>query len=201
MLAAREMLEQVGKLGLRLDSLGADKAYRSGEFRAWLLARGIQPRIPVIGRRHQAHGRFTREQFHYDRGENVYYCPEGKPLRYSRPDRRERKYMYCATAMQCQHCPQKKRCTPGSLRTLFVHWEEPAREAVRALAGTPAYVRSQRDRGKMEASFSELKQRLGLHRMRLRRLWNVFIGGNSSEHQKVSKVPGSTRATPQPCTT
>ena len=44
---------------------------------------------------------------------------------------------------------------------------------VRALAGTAAYVRSQRARGKIETLFSELKQRLGLRRVRLRRLWNV----------------------------
>ena len=75
--------------------------------------------------------------------------------------------------MPCQHCPKKNRCTPGSFRTVVVHWEEPAREAVRALVGTPAYVRSQRERGKIEALFSELKQRLGLRRVRLRRLWNV----------------------------
>jgi len=41
------------------------------------------------------------------------------------------------------------------------------------LAGTPAYIRSQRLRRKIEALFSELKQRLGLRRVRLRRLWNV----------------------------
>ena len=44
---------------------------------------------------------------------------------------------------------------------------------VRALAGTPAYERSQRDRYKVEALFAELKQRLRLGRVRLRRLWNV----------------------------
>jgi hypothetical protein len=46
-------------------------------------------------------------------------------------------------------------------------------DEVRALAGTPAYVRSQRARGKIEALFSELKQRVGVRRVRLRRLWNV----------------------------
>ena len=44
---------------------------------------------------------------------------------------------------------------------------------VRALAGTPAYERSRRDRYKVEALFAELKQRLRLGRVRLRRLWNV----------------------------
>src|SRR2546425_70105 len=53
----------IKKLGVRPESLGADKGYGSGEFLAWLLARGVQPHIPVIDRRHQTGGRFTREQF------------------------------------------------------------------------------------------------------------------------------------------
>jgi hypothetical protein len=43
MLAARRMLQQVDKLRLRPESLGADKTYGSGEFLAWLLERNIQP--------------------------------------------------------------------------------------------------------------------------------------------------------------
>lgn len=54
-----------------------------------------------------------------------------------------------------------------------MHWEESAREAARALAGTPAYERSRRARYKVEALFAELKQRLRVDRVRLRRLWNV----------------------------
>jgi hypothetical protein len=54
-----------------------------------------------------------------------------------------------------------------------VHWEEPARERVRALVATPAYERSRRDRYKVEALFAELKQRLRMGRVRLRRRWNV----------------------------
>src|SRR5207237_2952110 len=64
--AARKMMERVEKLGVRPESVGADKGYGSGEFLAWLLARGVQPHIPVIDRRHQTAGRFTRDQFHYD---------------------------------------------------------------------------------------------------------------------------------------
>ncbi len=54
-----------------------------------------------------------------------------------------------------------------------MHWNEPARQAVGALAGTPAYKLSQRSRYKIEALFAELKQRIRLPRVRLRRLWNV----------------------------
>jgi hypothetical protein len=44
------------------------------------LEQNIQPHIPVIDRRHQTQGHFTREQFRYEPKENAYYCPEGKAL-------------------------------------------------------------------------------------------------------------------------
>jgi len=55
-LAARRILEHVAGLGIRPQNLAADKAYGSGEFPAWLLARDIQQHIPVIDRRHQTRG-------------------------------------------------------------------------------------------------------------------------------------------------
>lgn len=171
--AARRMIERVQKLGLRPGNLGADKAYGSGEFLAWLLARGVQPHIPVIDRRHQTGGHFTRDQFRYSPAENVYYCPEGKPLRYRGQQRTMRGSSYCSTAAQCQGCPQKTRCTPAAYRKLFIHWDEPARQVARSLVGTPAYERSRRARYKIEALFAELKQPMRMQRVRLRRLWNV----------------------------
>ena len=173
MVAARRMVERVEKRGLKPESLGADKAYGSGEFLAWLLARGVQPHIPVIDRRHQTGGHFTRDQFRYEPKKNVYYCPEGKPLRYRGQHRTERGSSYCSTASQCQGCPQKMRCTPTAYRTLFIHSDEPARQVARALASTPAYKRSRRARYKIEALFAELKLRMRMQRVRLRRLWNV----------------------------
>ncbi len=172
-LAARHMLEHVGQFGIHPQNLAADKAYGSGEFLAWLLARNIQPHIPVIDRRHQTQGRFTREHFRYEPKENTYYCPEGKPLRYRGLERKSRGYVYYSTEAQCQACPQKKLCTPAPARKLYVHWQEPARQTVRALAGTPDYKRSQRARYKVEALFAELKQQIKLRKVRLRRLWNV----------------------------
>ena len=172
-LAARRMLEHVGQFGIHPQSLAADKAYGSGEFLAWLLERNIQPHIPVIDRRHQTQGHFTREQFRYEPKENAYYCPEGKPLHYRGPRRSSQGDLYRSTETQCQGCSQKNACTRGPYRRLFVHWQEPARQTVRALAGTPEYKRSQRARYKVEALFAELKQQIKLRRVRLRRLWNV----------------------------
>ena len=171
--AARKMVDQIHKFGIRPESLAADKAYGSGEFLAWLLEHGVQPHIPVIDRRHQTGGLFTREQFRYEPAENVYYCPEGKALAYRGRRRESQGYVYRSTEAQCGGCPQKKRCTAGPYRRLFVHEQESVRQAVRALVGTPAYERSRRDRYRIEGLFAELKQRMRLGRVRLRRLWNV----------------------------
>jgi len=172
-LAARRMVERVGQFGIQPQNLAADKAYGSGKFLAWLLERNIQPHIPVIDRRHQTQGHFTQEHFRYEPKENVYYCPEGKALRYRGQARGSRGSVYCTAEEQCLGCPQKKLCTTGLSRRLFIHWEEPARQTVRALASTPDYKRSQRARYKVEALFAELKQQIKLRKTRLRRLWNV----------------------------
>jgi transposase len=171
-LGAGRMIEQMGQFGVRPQNLAADKAYGSGEFLAWLLERGIQPHIPVMDRQHQTSGRFTRDMFRYAPQENAYYCPEGKPLHYRGQKRSSQGDLYRSTEAQCRGCPQKKSCTGGSYRRLFVHWQEPARQTVRALAGTPDYKRSQRARYKIEALFAELKQQIKLGRVRLRKLWN-----------------------------
>jgi transposase len=71
-LAARRMLEHIAQFGIHPQNLAADKAYGSGEFLAWLLARNIQPHIPVIDRGHQTQGHFTREHFRYEPKENAY---------------------------------------------------------------------------------------------------------------------------------
>jgi len=115
-------------------------------------------------------GQLVREErIEHERGP----CPQGQPLRYRRAHPTAHGDIYSTTPEQCRECPQKQRCTPGVVRRLFVHREEAARETVRALAGTPAYARSQRERYKVEALFAELKQRLRLGRLRLRRLWNA----------------------------
>jgi transposase len=171
--AARKMIERVQHLGVQPESLGADKAYGSGEFLAWLLAHDVQPHIPVIDRLHQTYGRFTREQFRYEPAENVFYCPEGKPLRFRGVGRSNQVYMYQARESDCQRCPLKKRCTPGVSRRVVVHWHEAARQTVRELAGTAEYERSRRLRYRIEALFAELKLRIRLGRVRLRRQWNV----------------------------
>ena len=123
MLAARRMLEQAkGRWGICPESLGADKAYGSGEFLAWLLEQKVQPHIPVIDRRHQTHRYFTQDQFQYDPKENAYRCPQGQMVRYRGLAVPTQSYVYRTTESQCRECPVKKRCTRGAVRKIAVSW-------------------------------------------------------------------------------
>ena len=205
-LAARRMLTHVKeRFGVSPEGVGADKAYGSGEFLAWLLERSIQPYIPVIDRRHQTHRRFTRDQFQYDPVENVFRCPQGQALRYRGMDRQAQGHLYQTAESQCRGCPVKKRCTGGSTRRIFVHWHEPARQTARELAQTPAYACSKRERNKIEALFSELKLRVGLRRVRLRRLWNVseqfYLAATAQNLKRLVRFLAQRESASVPCIT
>jgi len=62
--AVKAMLARAaGVFGFAPSCLGADKSYGTGPFLAWLLARGVDPHIPVLDRMTQTNGMFTRESF------------------------------------------------------------------------------------------------------------------------------------------
>ena len=58
-----------------------------------------------------------------------------------------------------------QRCLPG-----LIIQNEPARQRARELVNTPEFAKAQRQRKKVEALFAELKNQIGLRRLRLRRL-------------------------------
>jgi hypothetical protein len=64
---------------------------------------------------------------------------------------------------------------------------------------TPEFVKAQRQRKKMEALFAELKNQIGLRRLRLAetqiRARAVLPGSGSSEHQATRPLPQSADAT------
>ena len=57
-----------------------------------------------------------------------------------------------------------------SVRYLAIHMDEPARQRARELVQTSEFAHAQRQRKKVEALFAELKNQIGLRRVRLRRL-------------------------------
>jgi hypothetical protein len=110
------------------------------------------------------------DKFTYVPEENGYLCPEGKLLKYVGINKRNRTHLYYSTVKRCRECSQKSRCTRGKYRTLCIHTCEPARQRAHALAQTPAFAIAQRARRKVEALFAELKNYIGLRRLRLRRM-------------------------------
>ena len=77
--------------------------------------------------------------------------------------------LYRARQSDCSACALKDRCCPGQPhRKVPRSVHEAARDAARRLAGTPEYIRSRRERKKVEMLFAHLKRILRLNRLRLR---------------------------------
>jgi hypothetical protein len=110
------------------------------------------------------------DQFTYVPEENCYICPEGKILKYNGINKRNHTHVYYSTPKRCRDCSQKSRCTRGKYRTIAIHTCEPARQRARDRAETAEFAISQRARRKVEALFAELKNYIGLRRLRLRRM-------------------------------
>jgi len=102
--------------------------------------------------------------------ENCYLCPAGKPLNYVGINKRNRAHRYYSTVKRCRGCGQKPQCTRGKFRTIAIHTCEGARQKADEVANTPEFAVALRKRRKVEALFSELKNRIGLRRLRLRRI-------------------------------
>ena len=158
------------RYGYLPQTLAADTTYGNGELLQWLDERGIAPYIRVKENPTGSTDLYGIDQFTYLPEENCYICPEGKPLKYVGINPRNRTHLYYSTVKRCRECSQKSRCTRGKYRTIAIHTCEPARQRAHALAKTPEFAISQRARRKVEALFAELKNYIGLRRLRLRRL-------------------------------
>jgi transposase len=169
--AARDMIERYRERhGYRPQTVAADNTYGNGEFLQWLDERGIAPYIRVKENPNGSTDLYGIDKFAYLPEENCYICPEGKALKYVGINPRNRTHIYYSTIKRCRDCSQKSRCTRGKYRTIAIHTCEPARQRAYALAKTPAFAIAQRARRKVEALFAELKNQIGLRRLRLRRM-------------------------------
>jgi transposase len=170
--AAKDMLARFARWqGREPVSVAADTTYGNGEFLQWLMERSITPYMRTRDSVHRKNSPFYGpERFTYLPESNSYRCPAGKPLNYGGRNERNRTYAYIGTRKRCGACSQKAQCTSGAFRYLAIHMEEPARQRARELVSTPAFAKAQRERKKVEALFAELKNQIGLRRLRLRGL-------------------------------
>jgi len=183
-------------------SVVADATYGNGEFLHWLMERDITPYMRTRDSIHRKNSPFYGpERFTYLPASNSYLCPAGEQLSYVGLNVRNRAHAYIGSGKRCGACSQKEQCTRGRYKYLAIHMHEPARQRARELAATPAFAQAQRQRKKVEALFSELKNQIGLRRLRLRRMKFVreqFFLAAAAQNMKrlvrfLSQSPGSMR--------
>jgi transposase len=170
--AAQDMLTRFAQWqGRAPDSLAADTTYGNGEFLQWLGDRSITPymrtRDSALRKNNPGYG---PERFTYQPESNTYRCPAGEQLNYVGLNVRNRAHAYIGSAKRCGACSQKAQCTTGRYKYLAIHMHESVRRRARELAQTPEFAKAQRQRKKVEALFAELKNQIGLRRLRLRRM-------------------------------
>ena len=170
--AAQDMITRFAHWqGREAESVAADTTYGNGEFLQWLAERNITPYMRTRDSVHRKNSPYYGpERFTYQAESNSYLCPAGQQLNYGGRSMRNRTHAYIGTRKGCGGCALKAQCTSGAFRFLAIHMEEPARQRARKLANTPEFAQAQRQRKKVEALFAELKNQIGLRRLRLRRL-------------------------------
>jgi transposase len=169
--AARDMVFAFHqRYGHYPQSLAADTTYGNGEMLHWLLEREITPYMRVKEGPHPKDELYGIEKFTYVPETNRYICPQGKQLNYIGINKGNRAHVYHSTLKRCRDCPEKPQCTKGYYRIVSVHIHESDRQRAYEIAKTPAFAQAQRTRRKVEALFAELKNQIGLRRLRLRRM-------------------------------
>jgi len=170
--AAQDMLTRFAQWrGQEPESVAADTTYGNGEFLQWLADRSITPYMRTRDSIHRKNSPFFGpERFTYEPEHDRYICPAGQPLNYGGRSHRNHAWSYIGTRKRCGPCSLRPQCTSAAFRCLVIHQHEPARQRARALVNTPEFAQAQRQRKKVEALFAELKNQIGLRRLRLRRL-------------------------------
>src|SRR6478672_7777973 len=155
--AAKTMIERTEqRFDIKPERLAGDTAYGSGANLNWLVNEAkIAPHIPVVDKSKREDGTFSREDFSFDKEQNVYICPAGKVLTTTgRLFNDGETLYYRASTNDCGPCPLKHQCCPKlPLRRIQRSIYEQARDVARALAKTEAFERSCRDRKRVEMLF------------------------------------------------
>jgi transposase len=205
--AAKEIIARFAEWqGCDPESVGADTTYGNGEFLQWLMERDITPYMHTRenGPRKKSL-LYGPERFTYLPESNSYLCPAGQQLNYGGHNARNRTHVYIGTRKRCGGCAQKTQCTGSPLKYLAIHVHEPARQRARDLGNTPAFVQAQRQRKKVEALFAELKNQIGLRRLRLRRLKFVreqfFLAATAQNIKRLVRFLSQTPRPPIPAVT
>ena len=179
--STKTMIERVGeRFALTPQRLIGDTAYGSAAFLNWMVnEKAIEPHVPVWDRSERTDGTFSRSDFQFDAATDSYTCPSGHTLKRFRRSykiprsgvNKDKSIRYRASVDTCRPCTLKAQCCPNTeSRKVSRSLYESARDVARAVAKTPAYRQTRKDRKKVEMLFGHLKRILKLDRLRLRGL-------------------------------
>jgi transposase len=159
--------------GVRELTAIADRGYFKGEEILACEAVGVTPLVPKpLTSTAKADGRFGKQDFVYDAGEDVYLCPAGEKMtfRYSNVEAGRKLHNYWTT--KCTTCALKPKCTPAKERRIK-RWEhEAVLEAMQErLERAPMTMRIRRQTA--EHPFGTIKAWMGATHFRLRTLEKV----------------------------
>lgn len=201
---AKTMVARVAdRFGVTPARIAGDTVYGAARLLKWLWDRGITPHVPVWDKSRQTGGRFTKEDFVFDRERNVYICPGGAVLRHSGVIDQGRILPYRASKTDCSACLLKPRCTTAVARKISRDIDEDVRDHVRALADTEAFQLSRRERKKVEVRFAHMKGVHKLDRLRLRGLSGakdeVLLTATAQNLKRLVKLLRAPPIVPAPC--
>jgi transposase len=178
--STRTMVDRVEqRFNLKPKRLVGDTAYGTGAMLGWMVQeKHIAPHVPVW-QRPRNDGTLANSDFQWIESDNEYRCPTGHALRsewrtFTKPRTHITKadtIVYRSSQADCSACEMKQQCCPNTpIRKIIRSVHEASRDEARAIAETPAYRRSRRERKKVEMLFAHLKRILKLDRLRLRGL-------------------------------
>jgi len=175
----KTMIERVeDRFEIKPQRLIGDTAYGTAAMLNWIVeTKQIEPHTPVWQKYEGKDGMFGRADFTWNAEADCYTCPAGKTLqRYRRNFKKQRtginkdnNIRYTTRQRDCEACEYKLRCCPKVPRRKITRSiYESSREVARAIAQTPAYKKTRRQRKKVEMLFAHMKRILKLGRLRLR---------------------------------
>ena len=158
----------------------ADAGYYSGETYLYLENNNIDGYIPESRyekEKEQPLWKYDRRNFSYDKSQDKYICPEGKPLHYdNRGSRNGVKYRVYKCA-ECQNCKSRKECITREScknRQIQIYENDLYKERMREKLNTrTGREKIRRRKAIVEPVFAQIKYIMGFNRFLLRGIDNV----------------------------
>jgi transposase len=163
--------------GCRVATVVGDQQYGTIDNHRTLQLRGVRTHLKTLPGPKRETGRFSPDDFAYDRAGDRYQCPAGQWLYPRRFDGERQHLQYTTRKGVCAGCPLKARCTTSKYgRELNRYLEHDLVVAARTQARSPEARRDyRRRRHLMEGSFALSANAHGAKRSRWRRLWRQQI--------------------------